>query len=222
MHCPAKDSQRIRKLEYILTHIGIREWIGKDAKIRVQYVSGVRDWGSWLSKAPVTYAGGLRDDETGVHCLIMMPRQDLPSNIRIIANGRGACLEEHPLDTIILLKRHAADDQLCQEAVLGFPHRYLDRMGLIPREPRPLKPVKAEKRKDYLSLATVLLSKQPTEATRRAVEFLVRICDDLRPQPVPFLGWLENPHQPQLVEVGQPSMLSRLAPHMKFNAHVRP
>ena len=66
MHCPAKDSQRIRKLEYILTHIGIREWIGKDAKIRVQYVSGVRDWGSW-PLVFVRLTGACANPESGVY-----------------------------------------------------------------------------------------------------------------------------------------------------------
>lgn len=37
---------------------------------------------------------------------------DVPRNIRIEESGRGALGEEHPLDTVLLLKRFASDRDL--------------------------------------------------------------------------------------------------------------
>ena len=40
---------------------------------------------------------------------------DVPRNIRIEESGRGALGEEHPLDTVLLLKRFASDRDLSQD-----------------------------------------------------------------------------------------------------------
>ena len=37
-----------RKIEHILHRIGVRQWIGEKAKIRVQYINGIRDWKKWF------------------------------------------------------------------------------------------------------------------------------------------------------------------------------
>jgi len=39
--------QLLRKLKEVLGRIGIRKWLGPDAAIEVEYVSGIRDWKSW-------------------------------------------------------------------------------------------------------------------------------------------------------------------------------
>lgn len=89
------------------------------------------------------------------------------------AAGRGAMLEEHGHDVIMLTKRHASDEQLIQEPTLAFPFKYLSELPPLPKIPRPLALVKASKRKHYLALCEVLLSQTPTESSRRSVEFLV-------------------------------------------------
>ena len=60
-----------------------------------------------------------------------------------------------------------------KDPVLCFPHRYLRMLGPMPTEPRPLVPVKPAKRVDYLQLASLLLTRAPSESTARSVEFLV-------------------------------------------------
>lgn len=53
--------------------------------------------------------------------------KDVPSNVRIVAHGRGAGLEEHPMDAVFLLKRNASDDLLCQDC-LSFLFLFLTRV----------------------------------------------------------------------------------------------
>lgn len=40
---------------------------------------------------------------------------DIPPNIAISETGRGSGGEVHPLDVIVLVKRYAADEELCQD-----------------------------------------------------------------------------------------------------------
>lgn len=40
---------------------------------------------------------------------------DLPRNIEVQATGRGARFENHPEDVVIMVKRHASDDQIGQD-----------------------------------------------------------------------------------------------------------
>lgn len=37
----------LRKIHTILHRIGVHDWVGKHAKIRVQYISGVRNFQGW-------------------------------------------------------------------------------------------------------------------------------------------------------------------------------
>ena len=52
--------------------------------------------------------------------------EDIPRNLNIVAEGRGALLESHPHDVIMLLKRFASDERLIQDrlstriTVFGF------------------------------------------------------------------------------------------------------
>ena len=39
---------------------------------------------------------------------------DLPRNVNVVAEGRGACLEEHPHDVVMMTKRFASDEKLIQ------------------------------------------------------------------------------------------------------------
>ncbi|CAK8997589.1 unnamed protein product [Durusdinium trenchii] len=210
------------KIENVLNRIGVRHWIGQKARIRVQYISGVREFKNWLSAAPVTFAGGLKTDETGLHAFIFMRRSDLPANINIVAHGRGAAYETHESDVILMVKRNASDDGLCQEPMLAFPYRYVARFGPLPAEPRSLKLIKPAKKKDYLALAQILLRTNPSEATRRAVEFLVGICTGLDPEAVPTIKWLEEEPRAPAIDLGGLSVLDRVAPAMRLRAHLRP
>ena len=44
--------------------------------------------------------------------------EDLPHNVVVSSSGRGARGERHPLDVVVLVKRFAADQELCQEKPL--------------------------------------------------------------------------------------------------------
>lgn len=111
--------------------------------------------------------------------------------------------------------------QPLEEAVLSFPHRYLQLMGPIPQVPRPLRAVKPAKRKSYLTLASILLKKVAMESTARSVRFLVALCTDLTPQPVPRLPWFEEEVENDQIAVGLPPAMGRLCPSMKFTVRLR-
>ena len=115
--------------------------------------------------------------------------------------------------------------QPCQNPVLAFPHRYVARIGDPPGEGqvRALKGVKPAKQKDYIALAKLLLEKYPHEATRRAVEFLLSLCQtERRPSGLPALGWIDNPVPQQVIQLGLPSALDRVIPVMRFRVTVQP
>ena len=51
--------------------------------------------------------------------LLLLPIcPDIPPGYSITAHGRGAALESHRDDIILLLKRNAADDELCQDMLV--------------------------------------------------------------------------------------------------------
>ena len=109
-----------------------------------------------------------------------------------------------------------------QDPVLAFPFRYLALLGPCPAQPRALAAVLTQKRKDYLDLAAVLLRKYPCTSTERACSFLLSLCNNDPPQPVPRLNWFESP--PDVgpsIDVGLPHALGRIAPVMRFNAQLR-
>ena len=81
-------------------------------------------------------------------------------------------LETHPHDVVVATKRFASDDQLSQAPVLGLPAAYLRYIGPLPQVPRALKTVKSKVAKDYMTLARMLLGKNPNQDTARAVRFL--------------------------------------------------
>ena len=145
-------------------------------------------------------------------------------------------MEESPYDVICMVKRHASDDHLCQdpflflsallapllvqEPILAFPHRFLSRLGPLPQEPRPLTPLKPQKRAAYISLAEALLKMQPCESTARSVNFLLELCNNLAPEPVPRLPWFEEPSRPLQLQANLPNALARIAPAMRFHANI--
>lgn len=111
---------------------------------------------------------------------------------------------------------------ISQEPMLAFPHRYIARIGHAPNQPRGLKRIKPAKRQDYLALANALLKIDPSEATRRAVEFLVAICTDVPPEQVPVIKWLQEEPVIPHIDLECPSALGRIAPHMRLRANIRP
>lgn len=50
----------------------------------------------------------------GVIAISLFP-EDVPPNVDITAHGRGAGLDQHPSDAIILVKRNASDFELSQD-----------------------------------------------------------------------------------------------------------
>lgn len=116
---------------------------------------------------------------------------------------------------------HVCQNSL-QDPLLAFPFRYVGRLGQLPSEPRRLKMLKPAKKKDYLALANILLGLQPTEATRRSVEFLIEICGPSNPGPVPRINWIEDEPEIPGILLGQPNALGRIAPLMAFRAILRP
>lgn len=108
-----------------------------------------------------------------------------------------------------------------EEPLLCFPHRYLALLDEIPQTPRALRPVKPAKRKAYLTLAGLILQKVPTESTARSVRFLVGLINDMTPQPVPRLPWIQEEVHADDVVVGLPPAIGRLWPGMKFIARLR-
>ncbi|CAK9069490.1 unnamed protein product [Durusdinium trenchii] len=117
-----------------------------------------------------------------------------------------------------MVKRHASDDKLGQEPLLAFPHRFLQMMGPIPQEPRPLVPVKPDKREAYMTIAKHILKRVPTESDRRSVKFLIELCTKLSPQPVPPLPWTQEAVSAEGVRIGLPQAVARLCPVIKFSA----
>lgn len=111
-----------------------------------------------------------------------------------------------------------------QEPLLAFPFRFCARLGDLPTQPRRLKATKPAKKKDYLSLCQALLNAVPTEATKRSVKFLIKICNGSEAaEAPPPLQWLQDFSVDAVPPVvGLPSELGRLAPLMRFRANVRP
>ncbi|CAK9073903.1 unnamed protein product [Durusdinium trenchii] len=122
------------------------------------------------------------------------------------------------MDIICLLKRNASDSDLCQGSVLLWPYRYTAQLGAMPMEPRPLEPVKAAKKTEYLKLAEALLERAPRESSARSVQFLLNICsEDLKAEDPPRLPWIETDCGPPS-EIGFSRIAGRIAPAMKFYA----
>lgn len=105
--------------------------------------------------------------------------------------------------------------------MLAFPHRFLSLLGPLPGVPRALKDIKPAKKKDYVLLARLLLQNDPTECTRRSVEFLIGICNGLEPDAVPPIKWLEEEPAVLGIQLGAPSAFSRIAPVMRLRATIR-
>ena len=49
------------------------------------------------------------------HSQVTISLTDIPSNIKIECHGRGAGLEPHESDVILMVKRNAADQSLAQD-----------------------------------------------------------------------------------------------------------
>ena len=95
-------------------------------------------------------------------------------------------------------------------------------LGPFPSEPRALRGPEKKKKQSYLEVAKIFLGTQPTESSRRACKFLLKICNNEDPQPVPRLAWFERPPVDDVVvDLRAPSALSRLTPLMRFNAVLR-
>jgi len=106
-----------------------------------------------------------------------------------------------------------------QEAQLCFPHRYLSMLGPCPSEPRALKAPEKTKKQHFLEVGKVMLRKYPNESTKRAVKFILKLCNNEAPQPVPRLVWFEKPPAEQvLLDLSATSVLGKIAPLMRFNA----
>lgn len=102
--------------------------------------------------------------------------------------------------------------------MLLWPYQYTRLIGSIPSDARPLAPVKDSKRHDYLKVAEIMLSRVPCATTARAVQFLIRVCDEgFTPDHPPDLPWLGD-NLPEVPQIGVAKLVSRLAPIMRFHA----
>ena len=107
--------------------------------------------------------------------------------------------------------------------MLVFPECFMEILGGVPNVPRPFRSFDRERCTKLLQLAHLLLDTDQSEATRRTVNYLIRITSDETPAAVPRLRWLEQRifgdmdalamFDPNSTHPGQ-----RLIPQMRFRA----
>lgn len=106
-----------------------------------------------------------------------IPASDLPEHVRerVETHGGGALLEaEHPLDVVAILKRRAADADICQNPVLVVPY---NRISLL--DPLPLLVTQRVKHKlsyHWLELAEALVKELGTESAARTSRYLCQLA----------------------------------------------
>ena len=93
-------------------------------------------------------------------------------------------------------------------------------LNAAPSVPRPLRKPEPSKSKKYLELARVLLNRFPSDTSGRAVEFLVDLVGNVTPGVLPALPWYTTAGHPDVVRVGAPRALRRVAPAMVFQARI--
>ena len=86
---------------------------------------------------------------------------------------------------------------------------------------RPLPPPKRAKAEGYLELARILVTRFGNDTNGRAAQFLVDLIQNRTPGPLPPLTWFETPGQPEVIDMGHPGVLNRLAPTIRFRANFR-
>ena len=109
--------------------------------------------------------------------------------------------------------------------MLVFPECFMELLGGVSNVPRPFRNFDTERCTKLLQLANLLLDIDQSEATRRTVNYLIRITSDERPAAVPRLPWLEERvfgdidalamFDPNSTHPGQ-----RLIPQMRFRARL--
>ncbi|CAK9062233.1 unnamed protein product, partial [Durusdinium trenchii] len=213
----------MRKLKNILERINIRRWIGQKAIIKVEWLTSCRPWKEWFDHhLPVTFRGGMKVDESAHHCYLFMLRKDCPRNLVIKCdNQTGTHLEPHELDVIVTVKTNAADDFLCQEAILAMPYQFMEPIvNSAPTAPRNLKRVQPAKAKKYLEFAQVLLRRFPSDTSGRAIQFFVDLVKCTDPGPLFPLPFYTTAGAVERIEISRPTALGRIVPAMVFQARI--
>ena len=113
-------------LEDLCSKPGLQAWFGT-ATVKVTILDGVRDWKAHYGQLGVTLHGALLVDSTAMHSWMFMQRKDMPPTM--VVRGIDSCLEaEHPLDVIMLVKRHVWSNALAQAPALFLPFRFAQRL----------------------------------------------------------------------------------------------
>ena len=87
-----------------------------------------------------------------------------------------------------------------------------------PRVPRPLRPIQPAKVQRYLEVASVLISRFPSDTGGRAIEFLLDLVQNHEPGVAPKLLWYINAGPRDVIHVGLPASIYRVIPAMRFEA----
>lgn len=102
-----------------------------------------------------------------------------------------------------------------------MPYQFmLPILNSAPSVPRPLRRPEPAKAKKYLELAEVLLNRFPSDTSGRAVEFLVDLVRNETPGVLPALPWYTTPGNRDVIRLGVPRALGRVAPAMVFQARI--
>ena len=107
-----------------------------------------------------------------------------------------------------------------------FACEFMDLLGDIPEEARPLKVFDKERRQKLMQLAALLLQTEDNESTERTVKYLMDLCNvDKVPDPGPPLPWLSVRSQGEFdalikFDPGQP-LMGKVIPQMYFTARMQ-
>lgn len=102
---------------------------------------------------------------------------------------------------------------------MALPYQFVvPLLGQALPAPRQLKLPVQHKAGKYLELVELLLRRFPSESNARAAKFLLDLCrvtDPGLPAPV---SWFMGQGRPDLIQIGQPGVVRRIAPTMRFEA----
>ena len=132
------------------------------------------------------------------------------------------CVCVYPF-TLIYLDNISAVSFSLQEPLLVMPVQCMERLGPIPGA-RDLRQLDWERRRKLLALAQLLVEATVYESTQRTVDWLISLCEDRDPEPVPYLDWLEQRTNDDFdalskLDIGSRSM-TKLVPQMRFTARM--
>ena len=149
----------------------------------------------------------------------------MPSDARIHSEGAAArTVVKSDFDVICYVKRFASDESVSQKPLLTLPHEFLNRLpSRMPTRQRPLVPLSALRRKQWLELAQELFRRK--RFSQGSIRYLLKaaeggtiVAEDAVPLP-----WHIADHEHSLVrlEDAPPNTFLKLLPVAKFRATLR-